>query len=137
MPPTQQAALLKQQSKTQLSVIIPTRNEPLIQVLVDQVHRAFSSVDHEIIVVDKSDLPPILKDARVIRQHSTGLGRAILEGVAMTQGKWVAVMDGDFSHQPRDLASMFSGIGRRDFVLGSRYASGGRNLDMPGRRVAR
>jgi len=136
MPPTHQAALLRQQSKTQLSVIIPTRNEPLIQVLVDQVHRAFSFVDHEIIVVDKSDRLPILKDARVIRQHSTGLGRAIVEGIAMAQGKWVAVMDGDFSHQPRDLASMFAGIGHRDFVLGSRYASGGSNLDIPVRRLA-
>ncbi len=118
-----------------LSVIIPTRNEPLIQSLVDEVDRTLSFIDHETIVVDKSDDPPSLRSAKVILQRSTGLGRAILEGLEAARGELIAVMDGDFSHRPEDLALMVRRLAAVDFVLGSRYARGGRNLDVPLRRV--
>jgi len=93
-------------------------------------------VDHEIVVVDKSDVPPILETARVIPQRSTGLGRAILEGLQVARGEWVAIMDGDFSHRPEDLAEMISRCSEFDFVLGSRYTRGAKNMDVPFRRIA-
>ena len=126
---------MKTQEGPQLSIIIPTMNEPLIQSLVEQVHDALSFVEHEIIVIDKSDSPPHITSARVLRQRSIGLGRAILEGLEVSSGDWVCVMDGDFSHRPEDLASMVNSVADRDFVLGSRYAAGGRNMDEPLRRV--
>jgi len=118
-----------------ISVIIPTRNEPLIWSLVENVHKALSFIDHEIVIVDKSERPPDLEAARVISQRSSGLGRAILEGFEAAKGEWVSVMDGDCSHRPEDLASIVKMSRHYDFVLGSRYAKGGRNLDAPLRRV--
>ncbi len=119
-----------------LSVVIPTRNEPRIRELVADVHEALSFVRREIIVVDKSRESPNLDLALVITQRSTGLGRAILEGIGHARGDWVAVMDGDFSHRPEDLAAMVRTIRDQDFVLGSRYAPGGRNQDVAMRRIA-
>jgi len=118
-----------------LSVVIPTMNEPLIQPLVERVHESLNFVDHEIVVVDNSDQSPVLASARVFRQNSRGLGRAVLEGVAAARGGIVAIMDGDFSHRPQDLATMVKRLGSHDFVLGSRYVSQGKNLDIPYRRA--
>ncbi len=118
-----------------LSVVIPTMNEPLIQPLIERVHESLSFVDHEIVVVDKSDRSPVIPTARVFRQNSRGLGRAVLEGVAAARGGIVAIMDGDFSHRPQDLAAVVKRLGSHDFVLGSRYVSQGKNLDTPYRRV--
>jgi dolichol-phosphate mannosyltransferase len=92
-------------------------------------------MDHEIVVVDKSDQAPNLSSVTMVRQQSNGLGRAVLEGLDVARGEWVAIMDGDFSHRPEDLAVMVRALHNRDFVLGSRYARGGRNLDAPLRRV--
>ncbi len=120
-----------------ISVIIPTRNEPLIQLLVDQIHQFLSSTNHEIVVVDKSNIPPKLESARVVAQRSTGLGKAVLEGLAVVRGEWVAVMDGDCSHRPEDLREMIKLAfnSNLDFVLGSRYVKGGKNMDVPSRRI--
>jgi len=110
-------------------------NEPLIQSLVDKVHFELGFVNHEVVVVDKSDEPLSLSSARVFRQNSRGLGHAILEGVAAATGEMIAVMDGDFSHRPEDLSRIVKNLGPQDFVLGSRYLEGGKNLDVPYRRV--
>ena len=117
------------------SVVIPTMNEPLIQSLVDRVHFELGFVDHEVVVVDKSDSPLSLSSARVFRQNSRGLGHAILEGVAAARGEIVAVMDGDFSHRPEDLSRIVKRFGPGDFVLGSRYLDRGKNLDIAYRRI--
>jgi dolichol-phosphate mannosyltransferase len=110
-------------------------NEPSIQSLVDRVHFELGFVDHEIVVIDKSDTPLSLRSARVFRQNSKGLGRAILEGVTVAAGEIVAVMDGDFSHRPEDLSIIVKKLGPQDFVLGSRYLDEGKNLDIPYRRI--
>ena len=117
------------------SVVIPTMNEPLIQSLVDQVHSELAFVDHEVVVVDKSDPALSLSSARVLRQNSRGLGHAILEGVATARGEIVAVIDGDFSHRPEDLSCIVRKLGPQDFILGSRYIERGKNLDIPYRRI--
>ena len=117
------------------SIVIPTMNEPLIQSLIDKVHSELGFVDHEVVVVDKSDSPLSLNAARVFRQNSRGLGHAIMEGVAASRGEIVAVMDGDFSHRPQDLSRIVKKLGLQDFVLGSRYLDPGKNLDLPYRRI--
>ncbi len=119
-----------------LTVIIPTMNEPLIANLVARVHESLHFVDHEVVVVDKSKDMIELRSAEVVRQRSKGLGMAVLEGLKVASGEWIAVMDGDFSHRPEDLAQIIKGLRNEDFALGSRYASGGKNLDAPIRRVA-
>jgi len=84
-----------------VSVIIPTRDEPLIRLLVEDVHKTLSFVKHEIIVVDKSREPPKIPLAIVVPQETTGLGNAILEGLRHATGNWILIMDGDFSPVPR------------------------------------
>jgi len=50
-----------------ISIIIPTKDEPYIQKLVDRIHKTISNLDHEIIVVDKSKVTPRLKEAKLVR----------------------------------------------------------------------
>src|SRR5262249_41549354 len=81
---------------------------------------------------------PVLRQAVVVEQQGTGLGRAIVQGLQEARGDWVVVMDADFSHRPEDLANMLRSRDGYDFVLGSRYAKGGENHDsLPRRMVSR
>jgi dolichol-phosphate mannosyltransferase len=112
-----------------VSIIIPTKNEPHVQELVDKIHRVISNLDHEIIVVDKSDVAPKLKGAKVIRQKSNGLGKAFLEGLKLVKGEIVVLMDGDGSHRPEDLPKLIEKTKNYDIVIGSRYVKGGKTKD--------
>jgi dolichol-phosphate mannosyltransferase len=114
-------------------VIIPTKNEPYIQTLVDQINRLLT-VDHEILVIDKSDSLPEVRNAIVVPQSSTGLGNAVVEGISRAKGDVIAVMDGDGSHDPQDLAAMVPWIDRCEIVIGSRFVPGGKTEDVQSRR---
>jgi len=112
-----------------VSIIIPTKNEPYIQELVDKIHEKISSLSHEIIVVDKSDVILKLKGAKVLRQKSDGLGRAFLEGLELAKGNIIVLMDGDGSHRPEDLPKLIEKTKSYDIVIGSKYVKGGRTKD--------
>jgi len=56
-----------------ISILIPTKNEPLINDLIEELHKQIKQ-HHEIVVVDKSDKSPFIKNARYVRQKSDGLG---------------------------------------------------------------
>jgi len=108
-----------------ISIIIPTKNEPSIQKLVDEINREIEQ-NHEIIIVDKSDVKPNVKGARVYAQKSDGLGNAVLEGMAVSKGDPIAVMDGDGSHDPKDLAKMLEKAKDCEIVMGSKFIEGGK-----------
>jgi dolichol-phosphate mannosyltransferase len=108
-----------------ISVIIPTKNEPLINKLVEDVHNVLKGTRHEIIVVDKSDIKPDIKGAKLILQKSNGLGKAILEGLKHTNGDIIVTMDGDYSHRPKDLVKLLEKAKDHDIVIGSRFVKGG------------
>src|SRR4029079_14370597 len=85
------------------------------------------------------------RDPRVHCLHRTGklgLGTAIVAGMnyAIEQGyKYVLNMDADFSHHPRYLPAMISGMDPHDaqpldVMIGSRYVPGGGTVDWPLRR---
>lgn len=112
-----------------VSIIIPTKNEPYIQKLVDKIHEEISNLNHEIIVVDKSDVTPKLKRAKVLRQKSDGLGKAFLEGLKLAKGDVIVLMDGDGSHRPEDLPKLIEKTKSYDIVIGSKYVKGGRTKD--------
>ncbi|MEM3075952.1 MAG: glycosyltransferase [Candidatus Bilamarchaeaceae archaeon] len=111
-----------------LSIIIPTKNEPLIQELVNDINSKVK-VAHEIIVVDKSTELPKLHGAKVIRQKSDGLGNAFLEGLAIAKGDVVALMDGDGSHDPADIPKLLEKLQNYDIVIGSKFLPGGKTED--------
>jgi len=117
-----------------ISIIIPTKDEPAIQELVDEINKTIK-LNHEIIIVDKSRVEPKIKGAKVISQKSDGLGNAFVEGLNQVEGNVIALMDGDGSHRPEDLNNLLKRIEEYEIVLGSKLIDGGRSSDTPGRRV--
>jgi len=118
-------------SKRAVSVVIPTRNEPLIETLLEQVQAelAHEVKDYEIIVVDKSDdnTPGRASkfSARIINQTSTGLGGALREGLRASRGDHVLTMDADLSHDPSQIPALLEASEKFDVVIGSRRIAGG------------
>lgn len=117
-----------------VSIIIPIKDEPAIQELIDDINKTIKQ-NHEIIVVDKSKVKPKIKDARIISQRSDGLGNAFVEGLREAKGDVIALMDGDGSHRPEDLNNLLSKIGDYDIALGSKLMKGGQSNDMLGRKI--
>ncbi|MEM5852884.1 MAG: glycosyltransferase [Candidatus Aenigmatarchaeota archaeon] len=111
-----------------VSIIIPTKDEPYIQTLVEKIHEILK-VKHEVIIVDKSKYLPKVTGAKVVKQKSDGLGKAFLEGLKFAKGDVIVLMDGDGSHRPEDLPRLLDKIKEYDIVLGSRYVKGGKNQD--------
>src|SRR3990170_4422438 len=113
-----------------ISVVLPTKNEPLINELIEEVHNALNDYKHEIVIVDKSDVTPDIKGAKLIRQKSKGLGNAVLEGVANSKGSHIIVMDADFSHDPHQIPRLLEKMDKYDIVMASRYSKGSRSEDF-------
>ena len=90
-----------------VSIIIPIKNEPYIDTLIYDIHHELKNIKHEIIVVDKSENRPNIKNAKLIVQKSDGLGKAFLEGLKESKGNIIVLMDGDGSHDPKDIRSLF------------------------------
>jgi len=112
-----------------VSVIIPIKNEPFISTLVTQIHRILTSYDHEVIIVDESPEPVQLKNAKVIRQKSHGLGNAFIEGLHQSDGKFIVIMDGDGQHRPQDITVLLSALSSFDFVIGSKLLPNSKVFD--------
>ena len=117
-----------------ISIIIPTKNEPLIQELIDEINGTIN-LDHEIIIVDKSNARPEVKGAEILIQESDGLGKAFVEGLYHAKGDIIALMDGDGSHRPLDLLNMLNSLVDCDIVLGSKLIQGGRSSDAFERKI--
>lgn len=112
-----------------ISVILPTKEEPGLEKLVESINEALDNIKHEIIIIDKSKVIPKVKDAKVYRQVSDGLGSAILQGMNHAKGDVFVVMDADFSHSPTDIRRLLNHVENYDIVIGSRYVKGGFNDD--------
>lgn len=115
-----------------ISIIIPTKNEPYINQLIEDIH-AKVRAEHEIIVVDKSNAQPKIARAKLLLQKTDGLGNAVLEGVKETRGEFIVMMDGDGSHDPKYINIMLEKIKDSDIVIASKYVSGGRTEDYGSR----
>jgi len=117
-----------------ISVLIPTKNEPLINELIDEIHQNLKKFRHEIIIIDKSDISPEIKNAKLVIQKTDGLGKAVLEGLPYAIGDVIVTMDGDFSHDPKDLPKLIEKTKEYDIVIGSRFVSGGITEDETHRK---
>ncbi len=121
-----------------VSIIIPTYNEepniePVLVELFGILSEA-SDIDAEVIYVDDNspdgtaDEIERLKDrfpVKVIkRSGKLGLGTAVLAGFAASSRSYLAVMDGDMSHDPRVLPDLIRGLESHDIMVASRFASG-------------
>jgi dolichol-phosphate mannosyltransferase len=117
-----------------ISVLIPTKNEPLINELIEEIHKILKNYDHEVVVIDKSDVKPKINNAKLLIQESDGLGKAVIEGLAYSSGDVIVTMDGDFSHDPNDLPKLIDKIKEYDIVIGSRFVKGGITEDETHRK---
>ena len=126
-------------------IIIPTLNEcENLEPLINQIDDVFAGRDYFVLIVDdgssdgSQELLRRLQGAgrpiEIIERGSKfGIGSAIRDGLARglshrEVGRLVT-MDGDLSHDPREIPKLLSASSAADFVQGSRYAVGGRIED--------
>ena len=72
------------------------------------------------------------------RQEKDGLGRAYCAGFAWALERdyeFIFEMDGDFSHDPKDIPRFLEATKDADLVLGTRYRGGIRVMNWPLRRL--
>ncbi len=112
-----------------VSLVIPTLNEAkTIGECIQQANAAFKEMglEGEIIVVDSSsdDTPVIAKalGATVVVPEKLGYGNAYLNGFKHATGKYIVLMDGDLTYDPREIDKLISCLqsGCVDMVLGTR-----------------
>lgn len=135
-------------------VIIPTYNEQEnITLIIDEVMSL--PKDFDILIVDDNSpdgTAEIVKDlqknynSQRVRLHllqrpgKQGLGTAYIEGFrySLKHGyEFMLQMDADFSHNPKDLVSLYLACseGGNDLAIGSRYATGVNVVNWPMGRV--
>jgi dolichol-phosphate mannosyltransferase len=116
----------------------------MVRAVLPELERAAPG-DHRVLVVDDASpdgtgaianrLASELPAVEVLhRAGKPGLGNAYLAGFerALAGGaEIVAVMDCDFSHDPRRLPDVIAAAVDSDLVIGSRYVKGGEILDWP------
>ncbi|MHB8633826.1 MAG: polyprenol monophosphomannose synthase, partial [Thermoplasmatota archaeon] len=126
-----------------LSVVIPTYNEAAnIGPLLADLRSALSGVDAEFVVVDDDSKDGTAEKARaaggrvIVRTDERGLGTAVVRGIEVAMGTYVAVMDADFQHPPQVIPRLLEKAQKTgaDLVVGSRYAHGGSQGEFPTHR---
>jgi len=121
-----------------ISIVVPTfREAESLPSLIDRVAllRDRASLELELLIVDDDsrDGTEALIAARsepwlqlFVRREDRGLSQAVLFGLARARGETLVVMDADLSHPPEVIPDMLAALrAGADFVLGSRYVSGG------------
>ena len=98
-----------------LSVVVPVRNEAAnIRPLIHEISQALQHVAHEIVYVDDGSTDGTLEELRAmqrdvpaltVRRHvsSCGQSAAIVTGVRVASGVWIATLDGDGQNDPADI----------------------------------
>lgn len=119
-------------------IVVPTYNESEnIRTLVPSILSAQPEV--EILVVDDNSpdgTANIVREMQktnpqlhlLLREKKQGLGRAYVAGFnwGLERGfETLVEMDADFSHRPVDLVKLLSEMNGYDFIVGSRWVSGG------------
>lgn len=129
-------------------VIVPTYNErdnlpPLVAKLLSL------PVKIDLLVVDDNspdgtgqiadELAAKHPQVKVLhRSEKNGLGRAYCAGFAWALERdyeFIMEMDGDFSHNPDDIAKFLEAAKNADLVIGSRYCNGIRVINWPLHRL--
>jgi dolichol-phosphate mannosyltransferase len=133
--------------KMTLSVVIPAHNEEgSIKDMVESVAYALTKehIPFEIVVVNdhSTDTTMIILAELVQRipqlrsvnnEQLPGYGRAVVTGINVTHGTYVAVMMADLSDDPEDLVRFYRAAQKTgvDCVFGSRFIQGGVTYNYP------
>lgn len=122
-----------------VSVVTPTFNESEnLPVLIEAVHAALGTLPHEVVVADDDspdrtwEVAERLAESdptiRVLRRfRDPGLSAAVLDGMTVARGEYLAVIDADLQHDPAILPEMVGLLasGTVDVCVGSRATEGG------------
>jgi dolichol-phosphate mannosyltransferase len=125
-----------------VSIVVPTFKEAEnLPALIDRVAdlRRKHGLDVQLLIMDddSNDGSVDVVQARpenwvtiVVRTRDRGLSAAVLEGLRLADGNVLVCMDGDLSHPPEAIQAMLRTLeDGADFVIGSRYISGGSTAD--------
>ncbi len=122
-----------------LAVVVPTYCEAdNIPELTRRIHEAVSGagISTEIIIVDDNSqdgTDRVCKELAIsyplrliTRLSERGLAGAVIHGIGASKSEYVIVMDADLSHPPEDIPRLVLSLQQgADFVIGSRYVTGG------------
>ncbi len=127
-----------------LSLIIPTYNErENLTELIERIQKTLQRYEYTIIVVDDNspdktwkvaeDLSKRFSEIQLLRRNEKmGLSSAFLDGLAISKGELVGLIDSDLQHPPEALSRMLDEIQLgADLVVASRYVAGGGVNDWP------
>jgi dolichol-phosphate mannosyltransferase len=121
---------------TQLSVVVPVRNEEgNVASLIGEIDAALKHITHEIIYVDDGSTDATYSQLRLLQTQFTqlkiarhaqscGQSTAVRTGVKAAQFAWVATLDGDGQNDPADIPKLIEAVvDSVDLVGGNRRAS--------------
>ena len=131
-----------------ISVVVPCFNEEMnLGPLVEGLLKHFDEYIREIVLVDDNSkdrsrqimLELASYDGRVrplFREPPNGVGRAILEGMKASTGRYVLSMDCDFTHILPELRDIFDeAAAGADVVLGSRFSRSSVLINYPLQKI--
>ncbi|THH37776.1 glycosyltransferase [Neolewinella litorea] len=116
----------------QLSVVVTILNElENIQPLIDRIHAALPGIDYEIVYVDDGStdgsvaLLKSIRDPRLVvveLRKNYGQSLALMAGIDVARGAYIATLDGDLQNDPSDIPAMLRLVedGEWDLVVGER-----------------
>ncbi|MBS3072616.1 glycosyltransferase [Candidatus Pacearchaeota archaeon] len=131
--------------KMLLSVIIPTFNEEgnvlkLTHKIKEVLDKTNFKSNYEIIVVDDNStdrtsaiIDKLAEKNNFIALHrlkDKGIFSAVVDGIKLSNGKFVLTMDADFSHPPEIIPKILSHYRNYDIVSASRFIKGG-DMESP------
>jgi dolichol-phosphate mannosyltransferase len=122
-----------------ISIVVPTYKEaeniPELLARFDELRRAHD-LDLEVLIMDDDSQDgtdqAVAKEGHswaklVVRKKDRGLSPAVVEGLRLARHPVLVVMDADLSHPPERIPDMVLALETgQQFVLGSRYVSGGK-----------
>jgi dolichol-phosphate mannosyltransferase len=105
-----------------------------LKILIPKIDKEIKK-KYEIIIVDddsNDDTENIVKRLKkkypikyILRKDKKGLSSAVIDGIAVSKGDTLLVMDSDLSHPPEIIHKLLKEIKNNDIVVASRYTEGG------------
>lgn len=120
-----------------ISLIIPIKNEAgaigrVLKEIPEHIVNEIIIIDGNSIDNTAAEVKAALSDGKYkyLMQTGNGFGNAVLQGCRMAQGDVVIIMNGDGSHNPKDIPALVRKVKEGyEYVLASRYAPDGRSDD--------
>ncbi len=132
-----------------ISIIVPTyREAENLSLLVPRIAEAMAAFGrpYELLIVDddsRDGTERVVEQLAgehpvrlITRRGERDLSLAVLEGFRQARGNVFVVMDADLSHPPERIGDLVRALesGGAEFVIGSRFAPGGRTEGWGGKR---